>query len=189
MLNPASLEMPSEILSRIPLPSLRTYTTISVLLVTGCIYYSFNVTSDPYWKLHTNSTSSAADALSNFDDSAVLRGENSGIGSEDGGPSSGNLLNDLNIANTINDLAAAIANMERKNGLVDQNVVVADVETTDGADGGRITTDSEPHSDDKASSEQQDETSGDNRSILDMCRDIASFMSQEPVCIWVSCVQ
>lgn len=48
--------MPSEILSRIPLPSLRVYTSISLLLVAGCVYYSFNVTSDPSWKQNVNIT-------------------------------------------------------------------------------------------------------------------------------------
>lgn len=48
--------MPAEILSRIPLPSLRVYTSISLLLVAGCVYYSFNVTSDPSWKQNVNIT-------------------------------------------------------------------------------------------------------------------------------------
>lgn len=48
--------MPSEILSRIPLPSLRVYTSLSVLLVAGCLYYSFNVTMDPSWKQNVNIT-------------------------------------------------------------------------------------------------------------------------------------
>lgn len=49
-------KMPSEILSRIPLPSLRVYTSLSVLLVAGCLYYSFNVTMDPSWKQNVNIT-------------------------------------------------------------------------------------------------------------------------------------
>lgn len=49
--------MPSEILSRIPLPSLRVYTSFSVLLLAGCLYYSFSVTSDPTWKDNVNITS------------------------------------------------------------------------------------------------------------------------------------
>lgn len=48
--------MPSEILSRIPLPSLRVYTSVSVALVAVCLYYSFNVTSDPSWKQNVNLT-------------------------------------------------------------------------------------------------------------------------------------
>lgn len=49
--------MPSEILSRIPLPSLRIYTSVTVLLMAGCLYYSFNVTSNPGWKQNVNITS------------------------------------------------------------------------------------------------------------------------------------
>lgn len=48
--------MPSEILSRIPVPSIRVYSSLSVLLVAGCVYYSFSVTSDPSWKQNVNIT-------------------------------------------------------------------------------------------------------------------------------------
>lgn len=48
--------MPADVLSRIPLPSLRVYTALSVLLVAGCVYYSFSVTSDPSWKQNVNVT-------------------------------------------------------------------------------------------------------------------------------------
>lgn len=41
-------EMPSEILSRIPLPSLRLYSSLSILLFSGCVYYAFSVVSRDY---------------------------------------------------------------------------------------------------------------------------------------------
>uniref|UniRef100_A0A7G3AB75 Putative e3 ubiquitin ligase n=1 Tax=Lutzomyia longipalpis TaxID=7200 RepID=A0A7G3AB75_LUTLO len=49
--------MPTFVVDRIPLPSLRFYTILSVLWVSVCLYYSINVTRDPDWKLHTNNTS------------------------------------------------------------------------------------------------------------------------------------
>lgn len=49
--------MPIALIRSISLPNLKIYTTISLLLVSGCIYYSFNVvTTDPHWKLQSNAT-------------------------------------------------------------------------------------------------------------------------------------
>jgi PREDICTED: autocrine motility factor receptor-like len=36
----------------LPLPSLRSYTTISVLILSCCVWYAFQVTSEPDWKLN-----------------------------------------------------------------------------------------------------------------------------------------
>lgn len=41
--------MPPVILDRIPLPSLQTYTAVSVLLLSSAIYYAIQMTSDPEW--------------------------------------------------------------------------------------------------------------------------------------------
>lgn len=48
--------MPIVLNSSVPLPNLKLYTSISVLLVSSCFYYAISVTSDPNWKLETNST-------------------------------------------------------------------------------------------------------------------------------------
>lgn len=48
----------------LPLPSLQAYTTISVLLLSCSIYYAFQVTSEPDWKLNaTLSLTVASDTL------------------------------------------------------------------------------------------------------------------------------
>lgn len=44
--------MPSTLLDRLPLPSLRTYTTISVLLFSCSVYYALQVTLEPGWSLN-----------------------------------------------------------------------------------------------------------------------------------------
>lgn len=49
--------MPVILLDRLPLPSLRVYTAVSVLLLSASVYYAVQVTSDPNWK--TNFTSPA----------------------------------------------------------------------------------------------------------------------------------
>lgn len=53
--------MPVIPLDRLPLPSLRAYTAVSVLLLSGSIYYAVQITSDPNWK--TNFTSSSPTSL------------------------------------------------------------------------------------------------------------------------------
>ncbi|KAG8236856.1 hypothetical protein J437_LFUL017221 [Ladona fulva] len=42
--------MPVIFLDRLPLPNLRTYVTVSVLLLTSSVFYAAEVTSDPEWK-------------------------------------------------------------------------------------------------------------------------------------------
>ncbi|XP_037047451.1 E3 ubiquitin-protein ligase AMFR-like isoform X2 [Bradysia coprophila] len=49
--------MPTIILDRIPLPNLKIYTSLSVLLVSFCVYFAVNSTKDPDWRLLLNSTS------------------------------------------------------------------------------------------------------------------------------------
>lgn len=43
------VNMPVIFVERLPLPSLRAYTTVSVLLLAGSIYYALQVTSEPGW--------------------------------------------------------------------------------------------------------------------------------------------
>lgn len=48
--------MPNVLLDRISLPNLRLYTSVSVLLVSSCLYYAISSTSDPFWRLDNNVT-------------------------------------------------------------------------------------------------------------------------------------
>ena len=48
--------MPTVILDRIPLPNLKLYSAISVLLVSSSVYFAVKSTSDPNWRLQSNST-------------------------------------------------------------------------------------------------------------------------------------
>lgn len=67
--------MPSLILDRIPLPSLRVYTTTSILLVSACLYFAISSTSDPDWRIQNNATlspiSDAADELATGSDTLL----------------------------------------------------------------------------------------------------------------------
>ncbi|CAO1373877.1 unnamed protein product [Diamesa serratosioi] len=66
--------MPIALIRSISLPNLKLYATVSLLLVSICIYYSFNVvTADPHWRLKSNTTSTG---IQN-----VLKSQNDGVSS------------------------------------------------------------------------------------------------------------
>ncbi|CAN7991491.1 unnamed protein product, partial [Ixodes hexagonus] len=44
--------MPAVFLDRLPLPSLQAYTVISILLLSGSVYYAVQVTSQLEWKIN-----------------------------------------------------------------------------------------------------------------------------------------
>lgn len=49
--------MPIALVRSISLPNLKIYTTISLLCLSGCLYYAFDVVrTDPQWKLHHNTS-------------------------------------------------------------------------------------------------------------------------------------
>lgn len=57
--------MPIALVRSISLPNLKIYTTISLLLVSGCFFYAFDtVRTDPHWKLHQNSSHNYATSRS-----------------------------------------------------------------------------------------------------------------------------
>src|SRR6266436_4285822 len=63
----------------LPLPSLQAYTTVSVLLLSCSIYYAFQVTSEPDWKLNATlsvGVTLASDGLLNksLDDDSIPTG-------------------------------------------------------------------------------------------------------------------
>lgn len=63
--------MPIALVRSISLPNLKIYTTISLLLVSGCFYYAFDtVRTDPHWKIHQNSSHNYAISRSS---SSVLK--------------------------------------------------------------------------------------------------------------------
>lgn len=75
--------MPTIILDRIPLPNLKIYTSVSVLLVSFCVYFAINSTKDPDWRLLINSTS--VDGFSGsklMDDESLIKLTNNDVKSE-----------------------------------------------------------------------------------------------------------
>lgn len=58
--------MPVILLDRLPLPSLRVYTAVSVLLLSASVYYAVQVTSDPNWKTNFTSTAPSSDTGASY---------------------------------------------------------------------------------------------------------------------------
>jgi hypothetical protein len=64
--------MPIALVRSISLPNLKIYTTISLLLVSGCFYYAFDVVrTDPHWKIHQNTSQNYAPVLKQSSNDAV----------------------------------------------------------------------------------------------------------------------
>lgn len=128
--------MPAEILYRIPLPSLRVYTAFSVLLVAGCVYYAFSVTSDPSWKQNVNITQHYPPVS--------LEAAESKLG--------GSAVNGEDVVVEVHLVRESVKD--------DVEELLHEVQ----AYGGH----------------------GDYRTIMDLFKDMVSFMGQEAICIWVS---
>lgn len=62
--------MPVILVERLPLPSLRAYTAVSVLLLAGSVYYALQVTSEPGW--NKGGHVSAAGGLSQSQDTSTI---------------------------------------------------------------------------------------------------------------------
>lgn len=64
--------MPVILLDRLPLPSLRAYTIISVGLLSCSVYYAVLVISDPNWKVNSTTSGSDLESIENESDEIVL---------------------------------------------------------------------------------------------------------------------
>lgn len=138
-----------------PLPNLKIYTTISLLLVSGCLYYAFDVVrTDPHWKIHQNAShahptmpsspklkTSSSDAVSLFN-SDLLSSLTSSLmpSGDDEVP----IDDDQQDVKTSESLLFANTNTNETNSFANQ---------------------------------------------LDVIKDVMSFMTHEPICIWVSLFQ
>ena len=133
--------MPIALVRSISLPNLKIYTTISLLLVSGCLYYAFDVVrTDPQWKLHHNTSHSSARSAS------LLKSSNDAIAAL----ASSDLLSSLNLPPS---------RPEGSHEEQEQPETVYDEVNVNG------TTSS---------------------SFTNQLKDVVSFMTHEPVCIWVS---
>lgn len=171
--------MPIVLNSSVPLPNLKLYTSISVLLVSSCFYYAISVTSDPNWKLETNSTlfPQRQHGDSSLDEILSLQDE---INEKE------TIIENFN--NLQETILAAIKATNRDEE-VDVDALEHEIRTSQSQ--------SEHHSYPLPASAQQHiqqsvgnvaaaVLSNADRSLTNRFKDIIAFMLQEPICIWVS---
>lgn len=130
--------MSTVLLDRIPLPNFKIYTTISVLFVSACVYYAIGVTSDPYWRLQNNSTTSPDDLSTGLLENTIIGAD--GL------------------------LKAAVEGLNK----LESRVLISNRILSDGAQ------------------VEDEDFLNDSRSFTGQAKDVIAFMSQEPICIWVS---
>ncbi|XP_040175941.1 E3 ubiquitin-protein ligase AMFR-like isoform X2 [Anopheles arabiensis] len=184
--------MPVALNGSVPLPSVRVYTSVTVLLMSACLYYALAMTSDPNWRQHTNITSSTtggtvptaggtASTAANTAPSAassatgpagVIDGAVEGAGGklgEVGGASAASLLSVKEI-DTLEEKILAAADLSDLRQMLQGG----------GSDA--------PDEDDSREVEEGDErwlvVGNDTRSLGAYLKDTASFMATEPFCIW-----
>ena len=138
--------MPIALVHSISLPNLKIYTTISLLLLSGCFYYAFDVVrTDPHWKLHQNLTNNFAITRPNLKQSS------------DG-------LADNEIISSLK------SSLEQTSEEVDKGDIVDVIQ-------------------EKIQESIFDESSlNQTQTLVDQLKEVAQFMTHEPICIWVSFV-
>lgn len=175
--NPA-VKMPVVLNGSIPLPSIRVYTSASVLLVSLCLYYAVNVTSDPFWRQQSNATATVVTPTAGSNVNAIL---------------SGSVASDATVA-TVAGAARDVAAGAAAGGMVGNggnklDSLLTVKEINDFEEKILAATDADL----KRMMEQEAEllersAANDSRTIGAHLKDIASFMGSEPICIWVSTI-
>lgn len=169
--------MPVVLNGSIPLPSIRIYTSASVLLVSLCLYYAISVTSDPLWRQQSNATTAVTTGVNNVN--TILSGTVASEAAE---------ASVAAAAGAVGNLAAGGAGGIGNVGVGSKlDSLLTAKEINDFEEKILAATDADL----KKMMEQEAEllersSANDSRTIGAHLKDIASFMGSEPVCIWVS---
>ncbi|XP_050073879.1 E3 ubiquitin-protein ligase AMFR-like [Anopheles maculipalpis] len=182
--------MPVALNGSVPLPSVRVYTSVTVLLMSACLYYALIMTSDPNWRQHTNMTSAIT---SGTPTTATTTASNTPTNTATaGGPAS---VIDGAVEGASGKLevgaGASLLSVKEIDTLEEKILAAADLSDlrqmlrggggSDGTEeGGRGSQEAEDDDD-----ERWLITSGnDTRTLSAYLKDTVSFMATEPFCIW-----
>lgn len=149
--------MPVVLNGSIPLPSIRVYTSASILLVSICLYYAVSVTSDPFWRQQSNATATAATPA------AILAAGTTGAAGDAA----------VAAANPVDGVAAKL----------DSVLTVKEIDDLEEKILAATDADLQKMMEHEAEL-LESAVANDSRSIGAHLKDIASFMGSEPVCIW-----
>uniref|UniRef100_A0A182RQU7 E3 ubiquitin-protein ligase AMFR n=1 Tax=Anopheles funestus TaxID=62324 RepID=A0A182RQU7_ANOFN len=176
--------MPVALNGSVPLPSVRVYTSVTVLLMSACLYYALIMTSDPNWRQHTNMTSTTGTATTAATTATTTT--NTPTSSPSGGPAG---VIDSAVEGAGGKLevgagtGASLLSVKEMDTLEEKILAAADLsdlrQMLRGTDG----TEEEPHV------EEGDDgrwlvVGNDTRTLGAYLKDTVSFMATEPFCIW-----
>ncbi|XP_058458333.1 E3 ubiquitin-protein ligase AMFR-like [Malaya genurostris] len=159
--------MPIVLSGTLPLPSIRVYTSASILLVSFCLYYSVSVTSDPFWRQQSNATSSAVGGNVN----SVLTGSvSSAAATATGDAATGAVAAGAGANIAAPDKLSSVLTVKELNDL-EEKILAA-------------TSDDLQKMIEHEAVLLEHSVANDSRTIGAHLKDVASFMGSEPVCIW-----
>ncbi|XP_053672554.1 E3 ubiquitin-protein ligase AMFR-like [Anopheles nili] len=186
--------MPVALNGSLPLPSVRVYTSVTVLLMSVCLYYALIVTSDPNWRQHTNTTTPAVPSPGTTVTTVVGgSGASPGPGVLEGAvEGAGGKLEVVGAGGTPPTVAGgSLLSVKEIDTLEEKILAAADLsdlrQMLRGAD-------EEPREgvQEKEEEEEEDPDDGweetvvgnDTRTVVAYLKDTVSFMASEPFCIW-----
>lgn len=164
--------MPTVILDRIPLPNLKLYSTVSVLLLSCCLYYAIVTTSDPDWRALSAAAAPADEGEAEAAAAAVAAL-----------PSALDDAGDLTDGRTADGLSNASGLLGQCIGAAVGDVVPTSIELPADAAANVAATAPTPEQPAAGAGEA---TNAEPRSFSGHMKDVVAFMCQEAVCIWVS---
>uniref|UniRef100_A0A2M4A0A2 E3 ubiquitin-protein ligase AMFR n=1 Tax=Anopheles triannulatus TaxID=58253 RepID=A0A2M4A0A2_9DIPT len=203
--------MPVVLNGLIVLPSVRLYTSFTVLMMSACLYYSLIMTSDPNWRAHTNLTASAVpdstgstEGVPPTNAAAAAAAIAATTGGAAGLEGAGSKLDTSAGASTGAAAILTVAEIESLEekilaavDLPDQARQMLRVAPSAGDDGAHqepaehMTSDNEQQQEEELEEEEDEDDEderwsigNDTRTFGAYLKDTATFMAMEPFCIW-----
>uniref|UniRef100_A0A182MUQ9 E3 ubiquitin-protein ligase AMFR n=1 Tax=Anopheles culicifacies TaxID=139723 RepID=A0A182MUQ9_9DIPT len=177
--------MPVALNGSVPLPSVRVYTSLTVLLMSACLYYALLMTSDPNWRQNTNMTSTTGTVTATAT-TTTSNAPTSSSSTPSGGPAG---VIDSAVEGAGGKLevnagaGASLLSVKEIDTLEEKILAAADLsdlrQMLRGSSDGREEDDAQDEGD-----ERWLVVGNDTRTLGAYLKDTVSFMATEPFCIW-----
>uniref|UniRef100_A0AAG5DA22 E3 ubiquitin-protein ligase AMFR n=1 Tax=Anopheles atroparvus TaxID=41427 RepID=A0AAG5DA22_ANOAO len=193
--------MPVALNGSIPLPSVRVYTSVTVLMMSVCLYYALTMTSDPNWRQHTNVTSVGTTVATAAGSSSASTAASSSPSSSNSVASSSSVIMNAGHNGALEGAAGGHAivdgggKMDVSPGTGASLLTVQEMDTleekilaaADLPDLRQMLRGTDDHPGDGESGEERNDepwVGNDTRTVGAYLKDTVSFMATEPFCIW-----
>uniref|UniRef100_A0A182QJC5 Uncharacterized protein n=1 Tax=Anopheles farauti TaxID=69004 RepID=A0A182QJC5_9DIPT len=187
--------MPVALNGSVPLPSVRVYTSVTVLLMSACLYYALIMTSDPNWRQHTNMTSTAGGGSTSTTTTTSTTSSTATAGAPASTASGGPVIDGAveGAGGKLGDVSAgaSLLSVKEIDTLEEKILAAADLSdlrqmlhgaNEDGSTGGN--SDGVDDEDDEDEDDRWLMVGNDTRTVGAYLKDTVSFMATEPFCIW-----